>query len=127
MAKSYAELKEEEQTFGEALIQVPAQEDTLRELVSLLKHGGYNISNVKQFVMSIGTSVTQLPDFECMVAIIKNDDDSSGNIYIGDSSVSTTNGFKLTPGSGIVVSPKNLNIFYVVSDSTAVLDILAVW
>ena len=121
------EAKEEERTFGESLIQITAQEDTLRELINLLKHGGYNISNVKQFVISVGTSVTQLPDFECMVAIIKNDDDSSGNIYIGDSSVSTTNGFKLTPGSGIIVSPANLNIFYVVSDSSANLDILAVW
>jgi len=128
MAKSYAEAKEEELKVR-LTEQIIAQEKTLLEVKSLLNNLKVlmgTASEVKQFVISVGTSVVQLPDYECLLAIIKNDDDSSGNIFIGDSSVSTTNGFKLTPGSGIIINPQNLNLIYAVSDSSAILDIFAV-
>jgi len=126
MGRTIAETEEEKRIFGKYLRQITSQEETLKEILSELIKQGYGVSEVYTQQISVSTTVVQLPDYECKIAIIKNDDDSSNNVFIGDSSVTTSNGFKLTPGAGIIVAPSNLNIFYVVSDGSAVVDIFAV-
>jgi len=132
MGRTIAETEEEKRIFGKYLRQITSQEETLREasntlneILSELTKQGYGVSEVYTQQISVSTTAVQLPDYECKIAIIKNDDDSSNNVFVGDSSVSTSNGFKLTPGAGVIAAPSNLNIFYVVSDGSATVDVLA--
>jgi len=42
---------------------------------------------------------------------------NTASVYIGNSSVTTANGFELTAGSSLTISPSNINLVYVIGSN----------
>jgi hypothetical protein len=75
---------------------------------------------------SITNTPTQLPSTACRFALIKNDDNSSVTVYLGnDDTVSSTTGFPLIAGQTAALTITNTNILWAVTgSSTATIDII---
>lgn len=60
--------------------------------------------------VTVGTSAAALPDQELLSggAVLKADATNAGTVYIGTTSVTTSNGFALAAGESVPVSIKNL-------------------
>ncbi len=75
--------------------------------------------------ISVGTTATQLPSFNSQLVLLKNDDGNTNDIFIGNSAVTTSNGFKLIIGQTLVVSIANTSYIYAVSPASGnTLDVL---
>lgn len=72
------------------------------------------ISNNQVTVASAGTRV-QLSSVSTGIhtVVIKALAANSGKIYVGNSAVSSSNGFELSAGEGITITVNNLNIVYI--------------
>ena len=72
--------------------------------------------------VTVGTSVVQLSSSSVELIkgmVIKADSGNTGNVYAGgNSSVSTSNGFKLAPGEGIFIEVENANLVYLIADAS---------
>ncbi|OYT30289.1 MAG: hypothetical protein B6U94_06970 [Thermofilum sp. ex4484_79] len=71
--------------------------------------------------VDVGTSAVQLTSSStpCKFGVvIKADDDNSGNVYIGGSGVTTSNGFRLKAGQGISFEIDDASKVYAIADST---------
>jgi|Deesub1362A_J573_1020465.scaffolds.fasta_scaffold00385_18 hypothetical protein len=67
------------------------------------------------------SGVTQLPSQAIPAGfkvVIKALSTNNGKIYIGDSSVTTSNGFELTAGEWVTLAIDNLNRIYAIADSS---------
>ena len=42
---------------------------------------------------------------------------NTASVFIGNSSVTTANGFELTAGSSLTISPSNINLVYVIGSN----------
>jgi hypothetical protein len=86
------------------------------------------LKNVANGQQAVGTIPTQMPDIPCKLAFLKNDDKSGQDVFIGDSSVTTATGFRLTPGEGIAFGCSDTNAFYAVAaNAGATIDIIVMW
>ncbi|TEU00356.1 MAG: hypothetical protein E3J29_01935 [Dehalococcoidia bacterium] len=74
------------------------------------------IANGQKTVTNHGTA-EQLPSAACVAATIKALPGNSGNIYLGDSGVDSSNGHVLAPGDAFNVAIDNLNRFYIDADN----------
>lgn len=76
----------------------------------------------KAGAITVGTTVVQGPNVAIapgeMVSLTASPDNTA-SIWVGDSGVSTTNGFELVPGSGIAVKVDNLNKLYFISSAAS--------
>ena len=67
----------------------------------------------------VGTTVVQLQSTSFSLklgAVVKADDDNTGNIYVGESGVTTSTGFRLDTAQGLVIEIDNINKIYCISD-----------
>jgi len=70
--------------------------------------------------LTVGTSATPLVTSSIPLmfgVVVKADINNSGNVYVGDSSVSTSNGYCLTAGEGIAFEIYDASKVYVVADT----------
>ena len=68
--------------------------------------------------VSVGTSAVQITTVtEARSITIKADNDNTDAVYIGDSSVTTTTGFRLNAGEAITLYLKDPSILYAISSS----------
>jgi len=71
--------------------------------------------------VDVGTSAVQLASSStpCKFGVvIKADDDNSGNVYVGGSGVTTSDGFRLSAGQGITLEIDDASKIYVIADSS---------
>jgi len=71
--------------------------------------------------VDVGTSAVQLTTSAtpCKFGVVvKADDDNSGNVYVGGSGVTTSNGFRLGAGQGISLEIDDASKIYVIADSS---------
>jgi len=69
---------------------------------------------------TVGTTAVQLTTTTTSLSfgvLVKADQNNTGNVYVGDSSVSTTNGFKLSPGQAIEIEIDDASKIYVIADA----------
>ena len=67
--------------------------------------------------VTISGAASQFPDAYGLLATIKGHPDNTGNVYIGQSDVTTLNGFPLAAGEAVVVVIEgNLDVLYAESD-----------
>lgn len=65
-----------------------------------------------------GLTPTQMPDIELLNNITVIAPSSNlWSVYIGDSEMTTTDSFPLSPGAGISLNIDNFNLLYAMSDS----------
>ena len=71
-------------------------------------------------VYTVGTTTMQLDNAKIKTVLLKADDDNGGNIYvcINNSECSSSNGFRLASGQAITLDISNLNMLYVVADTS---------
>jgi len=77
-------------------------------------------STINYGQVTVGTTAVQLTSTSTPLnfgIVVKADPDNTGNVYVGDSSVSTTNGYLLTPGEGIAFEIDDVSKVYVVADT----------
>jgi len=77
-------------------------------------------STLKDFGQkTVGTTAVQITTIseQNFGITVKADDDNTGNIFIGDSGVSTTTGFRLKAGQGITVELNNPSALYAIADA----------
>lgn len=74
------------------------------------------IYNGQKAVTTGGTQVALAASQAVKWVIVKALADNTGNIYVGDSSVDSTNGYVLTPGEAIGLDVANLATVYIDSD-----------
>jgi len=70
--------------------------------------------------VTVGTSAVQLATSSTPLKfgiVVKADPSNSGKVYVGDSSVSTSNGYLLTAGEGIAFEIDDASKVYVVADT----------
>ena len=70
--------------------------------------------------VTVGTSAVQLATSSTPLKfgiVVKADPSNSGKVYVGDSSVSTSNGYCLTAGEGIAFEIDDASKVYVVADT----------
>jgi len=69
--------------------------------------------------VSVGTSAVQLQSSSFSLkmggVVVKADDGNGGNIYVGKSDVTTSTGFRLKAGQGVVFEVDNINKVYVIA------------
>jgi len=72
--------------------------------------------------LTVGTSVVRLSSSSIELVrgvVIKADSSNTGNVYVGgNSSLSTTNGFKLEPGEGIFIEVEDANLVWLIADAS---------
>ena len=71
--------------------------------------------------VTVGTTAVQLTSTSTPLnagIVVKADSNNSGNVYVGDSSVSTSNGFALAAGEGIAFEIDDASKVWVVADSS---------
>ena len=71
-----------------------------------------SISHNKTSVTTAGTRV-QMPTFACQSVTVKALVANTGLIYIGGSTVSSTNGFQLSAGDSVSMDISNVNVLYI--------------
>jgi len=70
------------------------------------------------FQITVGTDKQRLSDdFPTYTVVLKADDDNTGNIYVGNSDVTTSSGLRLSPGQSLSIDIDNLNKVYVIADT----------
>ena len=77
-------------------------------------------STINYGQVTVGTSAVQLTTSSTSLnfgVVIKADPNNSGNVYVGDSSVSTSNGYLLTPGEGIAFEIDDASKVWLVADA----------
>jgi len=77
-------------------------------------------STINYGQVTVGTTAVQLTSTSTPLnfgIVVKADPNNSGNVYVGDSSVSTSNGYLLTPGESISFEIDDVSKVYVVADT----------
>ena len=71
---------------------------------------------------TVGTSAVQLQTASYSLAfgaVVKADDNNTGNIYVGEEGVTTSTGFRLAFGQGVKVEINNINKIYVIASAAS--------
>lgn len=67
-------------------------------------------------VTTAGTRVVLGSSQAILGVTVKANDDNTGSIWIGDSSVASGDGLELSPGDGVPIDMSNINVLYIDSD-----------
>jgi len=72
--------------------------------------------------VTVGTTSTRLTSVDTHLmrgVLIKADNDNTGNVYVGGvPSVTTSNGFRLAAGEGVLIEIDNANKVYMIADAS---------
>lgn len=75
---------------------------------------------------AVTASAVALPNTACKTAVVKNDDASTQDIFLGASGVTTSTGFRLKAGQSITVNISNTDAIFVIAASTgATADVIS--
>lgn len=94
---------------------IPGIKDTIAGIVNVAESAPTTVANNKNVVATAGTSV-QLPTNICKSIVIKGLSSNTGIIFVGNSTVSSTNGFQLSAGDIVALDINNTNVIWI--DST---------
>ena len=76
------------------------------------------------YTISVSTTVIQLTSAKSSYVLIENLLSSKNSVYIGNSSVTTSSGLQLLKGQTFGMPVSNPNIFYLISDGTATVQVM---
>lgn len=81
--------------------------------------GGSSSTNINQGKINVATSglAIQLPDLTASRVLIKALTSNINKIYVGNSSVNTTNGMPLEAGESLEILISNSNLIYIDADT----------
>jgi len=68
--------------------------------------------------LSIGTSAVNFSSQTSHTCTVKADNDNTAPIYVGDSTVTTTTGYRLEPAEAVTIYIDNANKIYCISTAT---------
>ena len=81
-------------------------------LVSIV--GNSTIGSGSQTVTTAGTRVQlSVASVPCKKVIIQGGVDNGGWIYVGDSTVASSNGYAIAASQSVIITPSNLNLIYI--------------
>ena len=76
------------------------------------------------YTISVSTTAIQLTSAQSSYVLIENLLSSNNSVYIGNSSVTTSSGLQLLKGQTFGMPVSNPNIFYLISDGTATVQVM---
>ena len=92
-------------------------EKTQQEIAKGVKLTNKKLSSVQAIITTTKTvasagTAEQLPDVECLWATIQAKTGNTNPVFLGDSSVDSTNGYELSALESIVVPVSNLSLLW---------------